>query len=118
MEKGGNSCEGLLIIAVQNGRQQGVQVASLGFRLSCKQRGGRQPFQKSRNRKGIKLRISARICQRSSRRRIASANWRPCNWWGWCLSLLVSLIFLREGEGAKRVAIVLIWKGFSCLFDF
>lgn len=26
--------------------------------------------------------------------------------------------FLREREGAKRVAIVLIWKGFLYLFDF
>jgi hypothetical protein len=26
--------------------------------------------------------------------------------------------FLREGEGAKRVAMVLIWKGFLYLSDF
>ncbi|MEG6442428.1 hypothetical protein [Enterobacter roggenkampii] len=44
--------------------------------------------------------------------------WRPCNWWGRWLSLLGILIFLREGEGAKRVAMVLIWKGFFYLFDF
>jgi len=26
--------------------------------------------------------------------------------------------FLREGEGAKRVAMMLIWKEFFYLFDF
>lgn len=26
--------------------------------------------------------------------------------------------FLREGEGAKRAAMMLIWKGFLYLFDF
>ena len=44
MEKGGNGGERLLIVAVQNRRQQGVQVLSLGFRQARKQRGGRQPI--------------------------------------------------------------------------
>lgn len=26
--------------------------------------------------------------------------------------------FFREGEGAKRVMMMLIWKGFLYLFDF
>lgn len=58
MEKGGNGCERLFIIAVQNGRQQGVQVLSLGFRQPRKQRGGSQPFQKRRNRKGIEHKVA------------------------------------------------------------
>lgn len=58
MEKGGNGGERLFIVAVQNGRQQGVQVLSLSFRQARKQRGGRQPFQKCRNRKGIEHKVA------------------------------------------------------------
>ncbi len=67
MEKGGNGCERLFIIAVQNGRQQGVQVLSLGFRQSRKQRGGSQPFQKSRNRKGIEHKVAEPDIRRRAR---------------------------------------------------
>ena len=58
MEKGGNGGKRLLIVTVQNGRKQGVQVSSLGFRQPRKQRGGRQPFQKRRNRKGIEHKVA------------------------------------------------------------
>lgn len=67
MEKGGNGGECLFIVAVQNGRQQGVQVASLGFRQSCKQRGGRQPFQKRRNRKRIEHKVAEPDIRRRKR---------------------------------------------------
>ncbi len=37
--------------------------------------------------------------------------WRPCNWWGG-IEFVGDFYFLREGEGAKRVAMMLIWKSF------
>lgn len=75
MEKGGNGGEVLFIIAVQNSLQQGVQVLSLGFRQSRKQRGGSQPFQKRRNRKGIEHKVAEPDVRRQARLAVEVVKW-------------------------------------------